>query len=167
MNSIITRINGLSVRFAAFVSAGFGLGYAPVASGTFGALLGCGIVWTMTRAAFSLQQQIAICVALSLVSIPVCTAGEKAFKKKDPGKVVADEYLTFPICMLGLYDQWMAHWWLMPVCFVVSRVADILKPFPAYRSQKLPSGLGITIDDVIANLYALAVNWMIFSLAVK
>ncbi|MCL1910280.1 MAG: phosphatidylglycerophosphatase A, partial [Kiritimatiellaeota bacterium] len=139
--------------------------YAPVASGTFGALLGCGIVMTMT--ALPLPHQIAICVALTLVSIPICAAGEKVFKQKDPGKVVADEYLTFPICMLGLYDKWMDYWWLMPVCFLVSRVMDILKPFPAYRSQKLPGGLGITIDDAIANIYALAVNWAIFRIAVN
>jgi phosphatidylglycerophosphatase A len=52
----------------------------------------------------------------------------------------------------------------MPMCFVVSRVMDIVKPFPAYRLQKLPSGLGITIDDVVASLYALAANWMLYLL---
>jgi phosphatidylglycerophosphatase A len=48
------------------------------------------------------------------------------------------------------------------MCFVVSRVMDIVKPFPAYRLQKLPSGLGITIDDVVASLYALGANWALY-----
>ena len=164
MRKLIIKIMGL--KAAAFVSAGFGLGYAPVASGTFGALWGCVIVWAMTAAELTLAWQIAVCVALTLISVPICGAGEKVFMKKDPGKVVADEFLTFPICMLGLYEEWMkpGNWWLMPMCFVVSRVMDILKPFPAYRSQKLPGGLGITIDDAIANIYALGANWIIWTI---
>ena len=157
------------VRAAAFASAGFGLGYAPVASGTFGALLGCGIVWAIAAGGMGVGWQIATCVLLTLVAIPICGAGEKVFKKKDPGKVVADEYLTFPICMIGLCDvaMWREHIWFLPACFVVSRAMDIVKPFPAHRSQKLPGGLGITIDDAIANVYALGINWLIFWLAVK
>ncbi|OQA30393.1 MAG: Phosphatidylglycerophosphatase A [Betaproteobacteria bacterium ADurb.Bin341] len=150
-------------RIPTLIATGFGLGYAPVASGTFGALLGCLIVWTMTERGLSLPLQIAVCAAIALACIPVCTYAEKALGgKKDDGRIVADEYLTFPICMLGLYDKWQDLWWLMPMCFVVSRVMDIVKPFPAYRLQKLPSGLGITIDDVVASLYALGANWALY-----
>ena len=156
-----TKVKTNIIKFAAFVSAGFGLGYAPVASGTFGALLGCAIVWAISVAELSVAQQIGLCVLLTLASIPICGAGEKVFKKKDPGKVVADEFLTFPICMIGLCGLWQEHVWLMPVCFVVSRATDIIKPYPAFRSQKLPGGLGITIDDAIANIYALGINWVI------
>jgi Phosphatidylglycerophosphatase A and related proteins len=157
----------ISIHVAAAAASGFGLGRAPVASGTFGALLGCVIVWGMTCLKLGLPSQIAVCAALALLSVPICGAGEKHFHEKDPGQVVADEYLTFPICMLGLYDKWMEpeNWWLMPACFVVSRFMDIVKPFPAYRSQKLPGGLGIAIDDFIANLYALAANLLIWRAA--
>ncbi len=41
--------------------------------------------------------------------------------------------------------------------FVLFRIFDIAKPFPAGRSQKLPGGLGVVVDDVFAGLYALAV----------
>ena len=144
-------------------ATGFGLGYAPVASGTFGASLGCVIVWALTPYKLNLWVQVLICAALTLACIPICTYAEKSLGgEKDNGKIVADEYLTFPICMLGLYDVWQSHWWVMPMCFVVNRIMDILKPFPAYRLQALKSGLGITIDDLFATLYALAVNWVLY-----
>ena len=65
--------------------------------------------------------------------------------------------------MLGMYGLWQKYWWLMPMCFIVSRIMDIVKPFPAYRLQLLPSGLGITIDDFVSSLYALAANWLLFT----
>lgn len=143
------------------IATGFGLGYAPVASGTFGALLGCILVWGMTG--LELWVQIVFCAASTLACIPICSFAEKALGgEKDNGKIVADEYLTFPICMLGMYSLWQDHWWLMPMCFVVSRIMDIIKPFPAYRLQSLPSGLGITIDDLFASLYALGANWFLY-----
>ncbi len=148
-------------RIPTAIATGFGLGYAPVASGTFGALLGCILVWGMTG--LELWVQILFCAASTVACIPICTVAEKALGgEKDNGKIVADEYLTFPICMLGMYSLWQDHWWLMPMCFVVSRIMDIVKPFPAYRLQALPSGLGITIDDLVASLYALGANWFLY-----
>ena len=152
-------------RIPTAIATGFGLGYAPVASGTFGALLGCVLVWGMTS--LTLQMQIIFCIAMTLACIPICTYAEKALGgEKDNGKIVADEYLTFPICMLGMYSQgqelWLDNWWLMPMCFVVNRIMDIVKPFPAYQLQSLRSGLGITIDDLVSSLYALGANWLLY-----
>lgn len=161
MNALKRFLRKLPTIFA----TGFGLGYAPIAPGTFGALIGCLIVWTFSVHLPELWMQIVACALLTLACIPVCTYAEKALGgEKDNGKIVADEYLTFPICMLGMYGLWQEHWWLMPMCFVVSRVMDIIKPFPAYRLQSLPSGLGITVDDFVSSLYALAANWLLFSL---
>ena len=158
-----------SIRFrplrkaVAFAAVGFGLGLSPVAPGTVGSLLGCLIVWGFTAAALPLWAQIAACAALTLLCIPVASVGESELGRgKDPGAVVCDEYLTFPICMIGLLDQWRDHVWLMPLCFVVARVLDIVKPQPARRLQFLPTGLGITIDDFITTCEALAVNWALF-----
>lgn len=148
-------------RIPTAIATGFGLGYAPVASGTFGALLGCVLVWGMTSR--SLEMQIILCIAMTLACIPICSFAEKALGgEKDNGKIVADEYLTFPICMLGMYSLWQDNWWLMPMCFVVNRIMDIIKPFPAYQLQSLRSGLGITIDDLVSSLYALGANWLLY-----
>ena len=150
-------------KAVAFAAIGFGLGLSPVAPGTVGSLLGCLIVWGFTAAALPLWAQIAACAALSLLCIPIASVGESELGRgKDPGAVVCDEYLTFPICMIGLLDQWQERVWLMPLCFVVARVLDIVKPQPARRLQILPAGLGITIDDFLTTCEALAVNWALF-----
>lgn len=147
-------------KLCVWVATGFGLGYSPVASGTVGALLGLPLVWLM--APLPLVARIVVSAFLALVCIPVCTVAEKALGgEKDDGRIVADEYLTFPLCMLGLPWQDPAHWWVLPMAFVVNRFMDIVKPYPAYRLQALKAGLGITIDDLIASLYALAANWLL------
>ena len=50
----------------------------------------------------------------------------------------------------------------MIVFFCVVRAIDIIKPWPARNLQSIPGGRGIVIDDFFANLYSLAVNWMIY-----
>ena len=130
-------------RIPTLIATGFGLGYAPVASGTFGALLGCLIVWTMTEHRLSLPLQIAVCAAIALACIPVCTYAEKALGgKKDDGRIVADEYLTFPICMLGLYDKWQDLWWLMR-CVRRQPRHGHRQALPRLPPPEAPSGLGI------------------------
>jgi phosphatidylglycerophosphatase A len=101
--------------------------------------------------------QAAVAAALAVVAVPVCGAAEKAFGVKDDRRIVADEYLTFPICTIGL-PCISAPWLILPVAFVVNRAMDVLKPFPARQIQAVPGGPGIVLDDVISSLYALAIN---------
>ena len=155
-------------RIATAVATGFGLGFSPVAPGTAGALLGCALVWAFTALDLPVWGQIAACAALAAVCVPVSSIAEKDLGRgKDPGAVVCDEYLTFPICMIGMTGLWREHVWLMPLCFAVNRALDVAKPFPAYRLQILPAGLGITVDDFVISVYALGVNWALFHAAVR
>ncbi|MBR1609035.1 MAG: phosphatidylglycerophosphatase A [Kiritimatiellae bacterium] len=154
-------------KAATFAACGFGLGYSPVAPGTVGSLLGCLIVWGFTAAKLSVPAQIAACAAMTVFSVPLAGIAEREIGRKDPGSVVCDEYLTFPICMIGLLDKWQDRVWLMPACFVVARVLDIWKPQPARRLQALPGGLGITIDDFVTTCEALAADWALYLAAVR
>jgi phosphatidylglycerophosphatase A len=137
---------------------GFGLGWSPFASGTVGTIPGLIIVAAMVP--LSLNWQIAIATGLALLAIPICEIGENHFDRKDDGRIVADEYLTFPICTLGL--PWISHPWLLLVAFLTNRVMDIIKPPPARQAQNLHGGLGIVIDDVISSFYALLLNHAIW-----
>jgi phosphatidylglycerophosphatase A len=148
-------------RAAVWIACGFGLGFSPVASGTFGALLGIPLAWALHP--LGLVWQIAVCLALAAAAVPVCTVAEEHYGRTDDGRIVADEYLTFPICLLGL--PWMQHLWLLPVAFVVNRVMDIVKIPPARQAQGLSGGAGIVLDDVISSLYALAINHAIYAMA--
>ncbi len=144
----------ISERISLLLATGFGLGYMPVASGTFGTLPGILIVAAMSGMALPFQALLAI--LLPALAIPICGHAERTFARKDDGRIVADEYLTFPLCLLGI--PWLLHPWLLGVAFVAHRVLDIIKPAPARQSQALGGGLGIVIDDVISSLYALAFN---------
>ena len=148
--------SSIRTQLAVAAATGFGLGLSPVASGTAGTLLGIPLVLLLWPLGLSVQ--IAAAAALPLVAIPICGAAERAYGKKDDGRIVADEYLTFPLCMVGL----PAVPWVMALAFLSHRVFDILKPPPARGLQALKGGLGIVIDDVFASLYALAFNWAVY-----
>ena len=139
------------------VANGFGTGLSPFASGTTGTLPGILIAYALTRVAW--PWQVAICLAMTVIAIPICDAAEKIYGKKDDGRVVADEYLTFPICLIGL--PWVDNLWILGVAFVVCRILDIWKPFPARQAQNLKGGLGIVVDDFISTSYALGVNYLL------
>ena len=140
-------------------ATGSGLGRSPFAPGTVGTLPGIPIAWAMSFLTWPWQA--AACAVLALLAIPICSVGEKAAGVKDPHCVVADEYLTFPIALIGLPFVWP----VVVFAFLTHRGLDILKPFPARRLQALPGGLGITIDDVFSSLYALALNHLVYQIA--
>ena len=147
-------------RLAVWVATGFGLGWSPVASGTAGTLLGVALVWLLPWTKW--QAQLALSAGLILVAIPACSVAEREFGVKDDSRIVADEYTTFPLCLVGL--PWGFHPWLLLTAFVVHRVLDIVKPFPAYRLQRLRGGAGIVADDVASSLYALGANHLLVAL---
>ena len=147
--------NTFCQKAAVFAATGFGLGLiTPVAPGTVGSLPGVLLALWTTRQPVALQ--VLACLALALLAVPICDTAERVLQKKDDGRICADEWLLFPLCVVGL--PLMQHLWLVPVCFVVARMCDIIKPPPARRLQELHGGVGIVIDDFIASFYALAIN---------
>lgn len=155
-------------RWTQWVGAGFGLGYAPVASGTFGAIPGAVLAYGAVVAAWhthaapvwQVAGQAAFALLLSGLAIPICDVAERLFGEKDDGRIVADEMLTFPVCTIGL--PLLAAPWMLAVAFVVNRICDIIKPPPARRLQDLHGGLGVVADDFFACLYALAINHALY-----
>lgn len=155
------RLPGESVwqKAAVFAATGFGIGLVtPVAPGTVGSLPGVLLALWTTRQPLPLQ--LAAGALMTLLAIPICDTAERVLKKKDDGRICADEWMLFPLCVIGL--PLTQHLWLLPVCFIVARFFDILKPPPARRLQDLHGGFGIVIDDFFASLYALAANHAIF-----
>ncbi len=151
-------------RLTLLIATSGGLGYAPVASGTFGALPGALLAYAAAVVAahsgaplaWQVAGQVVVAVGLSALVIPVCDAAEHLLGEKDDGRIVADETWTFPVCTIGL--PLLSAPWLLAVAFVVNRVCDVIKPPPARRLQDLHGGFGIVVDDFIACLYALAIN---------
>jgi len=142
------------------VATGFGLGYSPLASGTAGALLGLPMMDILSNVwSGPLLWQIFWSALLALAAIPPCSHAEKHFQTKDDRRIVADEYLTFPIGLIGLPLDMP----VMAMAFITNRAMDILKPFPAAWAQRFPGGYGIVADDAISAIYSLALNHIFFS----
>jgi len=153
------RIRNAIDRTALVLATGFGLGLIPVASGTFGTLLALPLVWLFwVHLELGVVWQGVLAAGLSLAAIPVCSAAERHFGTKDDGRIVADEYMTFPLCMIGL--PW--HPWVLLTAFLSCRFFDIAKPAPADQLQRIKGGTGIVIDDVVASLYSLLFNHVIY-----
>lgn len=143
-------------KLCLFVAGGFGLGlFAPFAPGTFGSLPGVALAYAM--AGLPAAWQVLACLALAACAVPVCGVAENMLGVKDDGRICADEWMLFPIAVLGLPLADLP-WWAMAVFFAVTRTIDIVKPPPARRLQDLHGGLGIVADDFAANIYALAAN---------
>ena len=149
-------------KFTLFMATGCGISlFVPFAPGTFGSLPGVALAYAL--ALLPVWAQIPACLALTLLAIPVCGRAEAILGIRDDGRISADEWMLFPIAVVGL-PLLSLPWWAMAVFFGVVRLIDIIKPPPAKRLQSLPGGRGIVVDDLVANLYALAVNWIIFAL---
>ena len=149
-------------RFCVWVGTGFGLGLvAPCAPGTFGSLPGVALAAALAAWVPCWWAQVALCLALALLAVPVCAVAEDCLKKKDDGRIAADEWMLYPIATIGL--PLTEEPWLLALSFLVIRAFDVLKPPPARQIQYLPGGWGIVADDFASQLYALAANWALFA----
>jgi phosphatidylglycerophosphatase A len=133
---------------AVWLATGFWVGFCPVAPGTVGTLLGLPLAWGLSF--LHVAVQIAVLAILSLAGIPLCTAAARELGLKDPGSIVFDEIVS-----LGMTFLWVP---ISPVTliagFLLHRLFDIAKPPPIRRLERLPEGLGIMADDLLAGIYA-------------
>jgi len=154
-----------------FATAG-GLGNLPKAPGTWGSLAGLALAWLFGRAEFHTFQFASTdfqpfnplfwWIALSAAGVAAASRVERSSGKKDPQHVVIDE----------VSGQWLAllagpalffgplRWKSFLAGFILFRVFDITKPFPARQAESLPGGWGIMADDWVAGAYAAFGLWL-------
>jgi phosphatidylglycerophosphatase A len=135
-----------------------GAGYFPLAPGTAGSLVGVALVVGLARLPLGRAALIAVLAAASLAifALGVWAAGEaeEFFGRTDPGQVVVDEVVGQMLTFLLLPH---ATWKWLLAGFLLFRVFDIVKPFPARQAERISRGWGIMLDDVVAGLYGMAV----------
>jgi len=138
----------LRTRAALLIATAFGAGYAPAAPGTFGSAVGL-ILWFAVPNILWLQAVViaVVCVAGAWSG----TVAEEHFNKRDPGQVVVDEVVGMMVTLL--LNPISGAGWIV-LAFLLFRAADIVKPFPVNRLERLPGGTGIMADDVMAGVYA-------------
>jgi phosphatidylglycerophosphatase A len=137
--------------YLALAIATCGVGYSPLAPGTFGSLVGVGIFLALARAP-SVFLVVAI-LFFTFVGIWAGTRTEELAGRKDPGKIVVDEVAGQLIALLPLaFGSWSIK--MVMLSFILFRFFDIVKPYPANRLQDLKGGLGVMCDDLVAGAYA-------------
>jgi len=136
-------------RFILFLSSNAGLGYAPVAPGTFGTLAGIPVFWLMAGLPWPLW--LLTFAALLCLSFWVAGAAGAIYGVVDDGRIVIDELLGYLVTVAFLPFSWPAAL-LGFACF---RLFDVSKPPPvSWLDQKLKNGFGVVLDDVAAGVYA-------------
>ena len=133
---------------ALFVATGAGSGYAPIAPGTAGSAVGLLLFWPLSW--LPLGWQIGVTVAVFVLGTLAASRVATEVGLKDPGIVVVDEVVGMWISLLFLP--------LTPIVaavgFLLFRLLDVVKPWPARDFERLPGGWGIMTDDVMAGVYA-------------
>ena len=153
----------------------FGLGYLPKAPGTWGSAAGTALALLMAGVSFRhfgkfsgwYQQrnfwttgllasyfEVFVAVVIAVVGVLVSDRAARYAQAKDPQWVVIDEVsgqlITYYLFFLVLPLNWKS--WLLG--FILFRLFDIWKPFPARQLERLSGGWGIMADDWMAGIYA-------------
>lgn len=136
-------------RLAVFIATFGYCGYFPFAPGTVGSAAGL-LVYLLVWWSQSPVFEIALIAVLFLAGTWAGTVAERYFGGIDPGPIVLDEVVGMLITLA-----------FIPVGpsgalagFLLFRVFDVLKPFPARRLESLHGGLGVMADDGMAAVYA-------------
>ncbi len=149
---------GMSFGHPASLVASFGgVGFAPMASGTWGSLA--------ALPGALLIQHWAGWIGLAVAALAIAALGVWASEEivrrgdvRDPGFIVVDEvagqFLALLFAPAGV-AAWVA-------AFLLFRAADIVKPFPAnWCDRNLHGGLGVMLDDIVAGAYAGVAVWLL------
>ena len=163
-------------RVSLAIATAFGLGYLPKAPGTWGSLGGVALTalyWSIVLPGrpfghfaagihFDVSPTwiaIAVTLLVAIAGVAAASSVEKYRGTKDPQDVVIDEVSGQLIAYFGI-GRGVPNWKYLLLGFILFRVFDIWKPFPARQAESLPGDLGIMADDWIAGIYAALGLWI-------
>ncbi|MCI1648286.1 MAG: phosphatidylglycerophosphatase A [Bacteroides sp.] len=146
--------------FFVIIATGFGSGFSPFAPGTAGALLATLIWFGLSLFVPEAPLLWATAVLISLFAVLGIWAADrlKPFWGKDPSRVVVDEMVGVWIALLAAPA---GHIWYGWGAFLLFRFFDIFKPLGIRKMEKLPGGIGVMMDDVVAGIYSFIVLFVI------
>ena len=187
-------------RISLLLATAGGLGYIPVAPGTFASLIGMALALSVyqglsalgldifqiiivhsTQLDFLLIIQCMIAVFVAAIGVWSSGRASRHWQQKDPQRVVIDEVSGQHLALvLGsalpvwwrTTNSWVPPppgfityqsalgWKYLLLGFILFRVFDIWKPFPARQAESLPGGLGIMADDWVAAIYTALAIWL-------
>lgn len=136
----------------------FFLGYLPLIPGTFASLFGL-LLFYLIKDRIILQVYIA--AVLVILGLVFGGRAEQALGRKDDKRIVIDEISGMLLALLFIPPDPR----MMTLAFILFRILDTMKPFPAARLQNLKAGPGIMSDDIVAGLYTNIILQVVLKLA--
>ena len=135
-----------------WLAFGFGSGLLPKAPGTWGTLVG--IPFFLLLSSLPLAGYLLATLALFGLGVWVCGKVGRELGVHDHPAIVWDEVVGYLVTMTAVPVDWG---WLLGG-FLLFRLFDILKPWPVrWFDRRVPGGVGVMADDLVAGLMALAV----------
>jgi phosphatidylglycerophosphatase A len=136
-------------RVAYFIATAGFVGRFPIAPGTAGSAAGL-VLYVLVRWMGGRELEAIVIVATLVIGVWSAGIAERLLGGKDPGPVVIDEVLGM-LLTLAFIEVGVAG---ALIGFVLFRIFDVFKPYPAGRLENLPGGFGVMMDDAMAGLYA-------------
>lgn len=135
-----------------------GLGLLPKVPGTFGTLGGFALAVPLAYAPGPPYWAWLLLATGALLLIGVALGGwaERYFGRKDPPPFVLDEVAGYlvTVAVFAVFFPGPLSFPGHVAAFLLFRAADILKPPPGRRIERLPGGLGVMMDDIVLALYS-------------
>lgn len=129
------------------IATGFYSGYSRVTPGTVGSLVGVAL---FAIPLFSDTIPFLV-VTVLMFFVGVWTSAQLERRHgDDPQIVVVDEIVGMWISLILVPRTLL----FVAIAFILFRIFDTFKPFPARRAESLKHGWGIMLDDVVAGAYA-------------
>jgi phosphatidylglycerophosphatase A len=147
------------MRLGLFVATCGYIGHIPVAPGTFGSAVGLAL-FALIRWSGSIAIELGTIALLLALGVWSGNLAEKHFGHVDPAPVVLDEVagmvITLALIPVTLFGAFVG--------FLIFRLFDVIKPWPANRLEALPGGLGMMADDAMAAVYGnVAMRILVFA----
>ena len=135
------------------IGSGLFSGYIPFAPGTFGSIVALAIY--LIPPFQNIYVILGFIIIGFFIGIPIGNYFEDLYGK-DPKQFTFDEFVGMWIALLFIPQSID----LIVITFIIWRLLDIFKPFPANRAESLKGGLGIMLDDVISGMYSLIIIYI-------
>jgi len=140
------------------ISTFFYIGYLPFIPGTFGSIAGILLFYLIKD---SLPVYALFTLSLIILGFLVTGKAEKILNKKDAKCIVIDEVCGMLLSLIFIPYNIKT----VIIAFILFRILDSLKPYPAARLQNLKGSRGIMADDIVAGLYTNIILQIILRLA--
>ena len=147
------------------IASGLGTGYAPLAPGTAGSILGILLFYLFNYALNSFNIELWLILSLNLFAIIfVLVFGVYSIKKvhsiweHDASKIVIDEIVGVWIAVFAMPFQWQYYLYAL----LLFRFFDITKPLYIRRLDNMGGDWSVMLDDVLAGIYSLIVLQVLF-----